>query len=99
MNDWIELSKEMAHESGKLIRGYFGSRPEVFQKADRSPVTAADREAEALMRRMIEARYPEHQVVGEEGGSSGREGAEFQWLLDPIDGTLSLSTGCRYSAH
>ncbi len=93
MEEWIEFSQELARESGKLIRRYFGSQLEVIRKPDQSPVTAADREAEALMRRMIEARYPEHEVVGEEGGRSGREGAEFQWLLDPIDGTLSFIHG------
>lgn len=93
MQDWIEFSKDLAHQSGNLIRRYFGTHLEVFRKTDQSPVTAADREAEALMRAMIEARYPEHQIVGEEGGSSGPEGAEFQWLLDPIDGTLSFIHG------
>ncbi len=93
MEEWIAFSRELARESGKLIREYFGSQLEVIRKPDQSPVTAADREAEALMRRMIEARYPEHEVVGEEGGRSGREGAELQWLLDPIDGTLSFIHG------
>ena len=93
MEEWIELARELAHESGKLITGYFGSQLEVQRKADESPVTVADQEAEALMRGIIESRCPEHRVVGEEGGSSGNEDSRYQWLLDPIDGTKSFIHG------
>lgn len=93
MDDWIELTRELAHESGKLIAGYFGSQLTIERKADDSPVTVADQEAEALMRRIIEARCPDHCVVGEEGGTSGKADARYQWLLDPIDGTKSFIHG------
>ena len=93
MNDWIDLIEELAGESGKLILRYFGSQIHVERKADKSPVTVADREAEDLMRRIIEARYPEHQVRGEEHGISGPRKARYQWLLDPIDGTKSFIHG------
>src|SRR5579859_7590131 len=56
------------------------------------PVTAADRAAEAAMRKLIGERYPEHGIVGEEYGPE-RERAEFVWVLDPIDGTRSFIAG------
>ena len=56
------------------------------------PVTAADRHAEAAMRRMIGAAYPDHGIVGEEYGSE-RADADFVWVLDPIDGTRAFITG------
>jgi histidinol phosphatase-like enzyme (inositol monophosphatase family) len=56
------------------------------------PVTAADRGAEAAIRRLIEARYPDHGVVGEEYGAD-RPDAEFVWVLDPIDGTRAFISG------
>jgi histidinol phosphatase-like enzyme (inositol monophosphatase family) len=56
------------------------------------PVTAADRGAEAAIRRLIEARYPSHGIVGEEYGSD-RPDAEFVWVLDPIDGTRAFIAG------
>lgn len=61
-------------------------------KADRSPVTEADREAEAVMRQMISGAYPEHGILGEEYGPERIE-ASFVWVLDPIDGTKSFVTG------
>jgi len=56
------------------------------------PVTVADRAAEAAMRRLINATYPDHGIVGEELGNE-RTDAEFVWVLDPIDGTRSFITG------
>ena len=54
-----------------------------------SPVTIADRNAEKAMRALIEERYPQHGIFGEELGSV-RVDAEFVWVLDPIDGTKSF---------
>ncbi len=53
------------------------------------PVTEADRGAEAAIRRLIGARFPDHGVVGEEYGED-RPDAEFVWILDPVDGTKSF---------
>ena len=56
------------------------------------PVTAADRGAEAAIRRLVEARYPSHGVIGEEYGVD-RPDSEFVWVLDPIDGTRAFIAG------
>lgn len=83
---------ELAERSGDFIRPYFGRADlEVEMKADLSPVTAADRGAEDLMRGLIRKTFPGHGIVGEEAGSE-RPDAEFVWVLDPIDGTNSFTT-------
>jgi histidinol phosphatase-like enzyme (inositol monophosphatase family) len=56
------------------------------------PVTAADRGAEAAIRRAIAAAYPDHGVIGEEYGED-RPDADFVWVLDPIDGTRGFIAG------
>ncbi|MDR2674406.1 MAG: histidinol-phosphatase [Opitutaceae bacterium] len=84
---------ELARRSGEFLRPWFaGAAPAVEIKADGSPVTAADRGAEALMRAMIAEKFPGHGVVGEESGGENT-GAEWVWVLDPIDGTKSFITG------
>jgi inositol-phosphate phosphatase / L-galactose 1-phosphate phosphatase / histidinol-phosphatase len=55
-------------------------------------VTAADRAAEQVMRALLEGQFPDHGIVGEEFGRV-REGSEFVWTLDPIDGTKSFISG------
>ena len=82
---------ELAEKSGDCIRPYFAA-PDlaVETKSDQTPVTAADRGAEELMRRMIRARFPGHGILGEEFGPENTE-AEFVWVLDPIDGTRAFA--------
>ncbi len=83
---------ELAVESGDFIRPFYGRADlAVEAKDDASPVTAADRGAERLLRRRIEARHPDHGIIGEEYGNI-REDAEWVWVLDPIDGTKSFIT-------
>ena len=56
------------------------------------PVTEADRKAETVIRDMLESRFPEHGIVGEEFGSV-RTDARYQWIIDPIDGTRAFISG------
>lgn len=56
------------------------------------PVTIADRDIEQALRARITAAFPDHEVVGEEAGSSGPPG-RYRWLIDPIDGTKAFVTG------
>ncbi len=88
----VALAHRMADASGEVIRGYFRAPIEIVTKDDASPVTAADREAEAAIREIIEGAHPDHGVIGEEFGSA-REDHEFVWVLDPIDGTRSFIVG------
>jgi histidinol phosphatase-like enzyme (inositol monophosphatase family) len=62
------------------------------------PVTAADRGAEAEIRRLIAARFPEHGVIGEEYGEDRPE-SEFVWILDPVDGTRAFVAGLPLWTH
>ena len=83
---------ELAKLSGHFIAPFFGRADVAVEiKADHSPVTAADRGAEEIMRGLIHKRYPGHGIVGEEFGTEN-PGAEFVWVLDPIDGTKSFVT-------
>ncbi len=75
-----------------VIRPLFLTGVAVDAKADASPVTAADRGAEAAMRREIERRFPRHGIVGEEFGT--KAGERYRWVLDPVDGTRAFISHC-----
>jgi len=75
-----------------VIRPLFLSGATVSAKADATPVTAADRGAEAAMRLQIEHRYPDHGIVGEEYGE--KAGRRYRWILDPVDGTRAFISNC-----
>ena len=82
----------MALEAGDVTLKYFGGIVDHDAKGDGTPVTIADQEAERLIRSRVEARWPEHSILGEEYGESN-EGARVRWILDPIDATRSFMRG------
>jgi len=89
---FLAFALSLADAAGDVIRPYFREPLAIRDKADLTPVTAADRVAEETMRALIEERFPEHGILGEEFGRV-REDAEFVWSLDPIDGTKSFISG------
>ncbi|MBV9841817.1 MAG: histidinol phosphate phosphatase [Sphingomonadaceae bacterium] len=88
----IALAQALADAAGAAIRPHFRSGFAVEQKGDRSPVTVADRAAEAAMRAILAARVPTDGIIGEEYGREREEAARL-WVLDPIDGTRSFVAG------
>ncbi len=83
---------ELADRAGAVIRPYFRARLETERKGDESPVTIADRGAEQAMRTVLQARFPDHGILGEEFGLHNAAAA-YRWVLDPIDGTRAFITG------
>jgi histidinol phosphatase-like enzyme (inositol monophosphatase family) len=87
----IELNRAAGEVILPLFRADHGLEDKGGAKGF-DPVTEADRGAEAAIRKLIAARYPEHGVIGEEYGEDRPE-AEFVWVLDPIDGTRAFISG------
>ena len=84
-----DLAIDAAQKAGDLARGYFETTFEVEKKADNSPVTIADKQAEQLIRAMVAKHFPDDGFLGEEfGDHPGTSG--FRWVIDPIDGTRSF---------
>src|SRR4030088_3054843 len=93
--DFTAFIGRLATAAGETILPFFRTSLSIEDKSsshDFDPVTEADRAAEAVMRRLIKANFPQDGIVGEEFGSE-REDAEYVWGLDPIDGTRSLRGG------
>lgn len=91
-SEFVDFAHGMADASGPILLRYFRTNIRAEDKADATPVTIADREVESTLRSMIEAEYPDHGVEGEEFGKI-RPGAEYVWVIDPIDGTNGFITG------
>jgi myo-inositol-1(or 4)-monophosphatase len=86
--------EKLGRMAGDIVRPYFFSPSlEVEFKSDASPVTAADRRAEEIIRAEINRVYPAHGIIAEEFGNEN-ERAEHVWVIDPIDGTISFTAGC-----
>lgn len=92
LQDLLDFAVEIAWLAGQSTLAHFQSGVRVETKADLSPVTIADREAEKILRAHIERQFPDDGIVGEEYGAV-REHAPRRWILDPIDGTRSFVRG------
>lgn len=90
--EFTAFAHDLAAAAGAAIRPHFRNLAAIEIKGDRSPVTVADRAAERAMRDLIEARYPDHGIFGEEFGTV-RGDADHVWILDPVDGTKSFVAG------
>jgi histidinol-phosphatase len=90
--DYLQTAVALAEEAGRLALTHYQCGVAVERKADRSPVTIADRSAEQLIRQRLAAAYPGHTVLGEEFGADASK-ASHRWIVDPIDGTRSFVHG------
>ncbi|MDJ0895110.1 MAG: inositol monophosphatase family protein [Alphaproteobacteria bacterium] len=91
-DQFIAFARTLPEISRPIVLRHFRAELAVEQKADDSPVTIADREAEAALRAAIEEAFPDHGILGEEHGET-RMDAEYVWVLDPIDGTRAFISG------
>ncbi len=82
---------DAARAGGEVALGHFRRGVEIGLKADRSPVTVADHEAEAAIVESLRRTFPDHGVLGEESGSRGS--TERRFIVDPIDGTRNFVRG------
>ncbi|HUF49929.1 MAG TPA: histidinol-phosphatase [Longimicrobiales bacterium] len=91
----LDFAVEVAWRAGRASLAHYQTGISAQAKADASPVTAADHEAERIVRDLIGTRYPADAILGEEEGET-RSGAERRWILDPIDGTRTFVRGVPF---
>jgi myo-inositol-1(or 4)-monophosphatase len=86
-----------AFEAGKLLMEKFESGILVEFKGKYDLVTEADRQAEALIIKLIRERYPDHNFLAEEGVYT-ETGSDYRWIIDPLDGTTNYAHGFPWFA-
>ena len=87
-----DFAESLANEAGSILRQHFRGDFQQEIKSDNTPVTEIDRQVETALRNLIQARYPDHTVIGEEFGQEAGQSA-WQWVIDPIDGTRAFIAG------
>jgi myo-inositol-1(or 4)-monophosphatase len=92
MSRYLPEVEAIAREAGALLMDHFARHVTIEYKGDVDLVTVADRSSEELIVRRLRERWPEHDIVGEEGTRSDT-GAEYRWYVDPLDGTTNFAHG------
>jgi histidinol-phosphatase len=91
----LEAARRAAQAGGAAALPHWRNLASVETKADGTPVTAADRAAEAAILEVLRGAFPDHAVLSEESGASGGP-SPSRWIVDPLDGTLGFSRGGRH---
>jgi len=86
------VARHAAVEAGKILRQRFGLYNAIEVKGRRNLVTEADLLSEKTILKIITAAFPEHGIMSEEAGNR-REGSEYTWIIDPLDGTNNFHFG------
>jgi myo-inositol-1(or 4)-monophosphatase len=96
VNPFLPVAVDAARSAGKLLREALGGPRRIDYKGHPTNlVTEMDRRVEALIVGRVQEAFPDHAVLGEEGGAqAGRSaGSEYRWLIDPLDGTTNYAHG------
>jgi histidinol-phosphatase len=88
----LDVARRAAEAAGRAALPYFRADVAVERKADRSPVTAADRDAEAAILAIVRAAFPDASILAEESGAHAGDPA-LRWIIDPLDGTRGFTRG------
>lgn len=97
MDDYYNAAKEAAHAAGGLMRAHFEEFLNVDSHEAHDVKLELDRKAQSLIEGLILSRFPDHAIYGEEG-VRGDQSSEFQWIVDPIDGTVNYFFGIPHFA-
>lgn len=92
---YLDVALAATKVAEKVIRQYYQSDFAVEIKADKSPVTVADKTAEIEIKKFISSEFPEHNFFGEEGGGE-KKNSPYTWIIDPIDGTKNFTRGLPF---
>jgi myo-inositol-1(or 4)-monophosphatase len=92
MTDYLATAIDIAREAGGLISELSKQPQEISYKRRSDLVTEADRRSEALIVKRLCGSFPQHDIVGEEGGGRSTN-ADYCWYVDPLDGTTNFAHG------
>jgi histidinol phosphatase-like enzyme (inositol monophosphatase family) len=92
LRDLLDLATESAYLAGRRTLSWFNTPVPIEIKRDNTPVTCADRESEQIIRAQIARFFPDHAILGEEGGAT-QGNPDYRWIIDPIDGTKTFLSG------
>jgi myo-inositol-1(or 4)-monophosphatase len=88
----LEVAVHAAREAGALLRSHFGLPPEVNELHAHDIKLALDVQTQDLITSRLLAAFPDHALYGEEG-IAGNQNSEWQWIVDPLDGTVNYYYG------
>lgn len=88
MTDFLKTCERAARAGGHILLDWVG-KIAAREKGPADLITEADLASQEEIQRIVLSTYPDHAFLGEEGNRPGPPGAEYRWLVDPLDGTTN----------
>src|SRR5438477_3333712 len=90
---FLDIARTLAVQAAHRITELRRSPLMRMRKPDHSLVTNADHEADKIIRQGLRKAFHDHAILTEESGLDGSPGAEYVWVVDPVDGTKAYAAG------
>lgn len=97
MSNFLPIAEKIAREAGALLRHGYGHVEQIEHKGAVDLITEFDRQSEALIVESLRQAFPTHAIRAEEGSGQTAE-SEYEWLVDPVDGTTNFAHGHPFFA-
>lgn len=91
--DFLAVAKDLAQEAACVVLELQKKPLSQSRKEDKSLVTEADLQSDRIIREGLLKKFPEHGILTEEGGFLGKQGSDWVWVVDPLDGTKAYAKG------
>jgi len=91
-SNFLSIAITIARGAGEILKSADHNRMADFKQNETDLVTEYDRQSEAFIVSELQAAFPAHAIYGEEG-TRINSGAEYEWLIDPLDGTTNFAHG------
>jgi myo-inositol-1(or 4)-monophosphatase len=91
MHELLPILQEALQTAGGVLMKHYGALEKIERKGEIDLVTAADRESEAAIQKIIHGAFPAHGILAEESGRIAE--GEYMWIIDPLDGTTNFAHG------
>lgn len=92
LKSYLNFALALAKKGGRVLKKYWGKLEQIdHKKVSIDLVTEADRKSEEVILKSIQKEYPLHAILSEETGLQDKEGADFLWVVDPLDGTTNYT--------
>lgn len=99
ISTYLDTALLAARAGGAVLSHYWGKQLAIAQKSRSGDlVTQADKESEAEIIKVIQRHYPDHGIFAEESGKSNAQDHQYQWVIDPLDGTTNYAHGYPQAA-
>ena len=92
MSDLLQFTEALARQAGAILKEGYGNVRNIQHKGAIDLVTEFDKRSEAIIIAAIQREFPDHAILAEESGRS-QTMSEYQWVIDPLDGTTNFANG------